>query len=195
MLEPYRYVVRPIGAEPSSAGPPTTATARLPVRGGLTAEGVTLTTAEARPQAVLFLPRQGLQAAAPALDVVLEPLAPAPLPDGYRADGNRYRVRFGTPARTAQQGAFATLQLRAASPRDDLVVLVRSAAQWTPVETTPGPGGFFGAPFTGPYEYQLASRETAPPQDRSVPLVLGGAVLVLLLAVGALRSRTRQTSP
>ncbi len=189
LLEPYRYLVRPIGVAPGSAGPPTSAATRVPVVRGLTAQGVTVGTAEARPQAVLFLPLRGLAADEPSVEVVVEPLAPAALPRGYRPDGNRYRVRMSTPVRLAQQGAFATLQLRAATPRSGLVVLADVGQGWRPLETTPGPGGVYGSSFPGTGDFQLAAPVPVAAGSNRTLLVSAAALLVLLLAVLGLRRR------
>ena len=167
------------------------------MRDGLSAAGLTVSTTEPRPQAVVFLPLAGLAAPGAAVDVALRPLEPTALPPGYRAAGNRYRLDLTDPAgpvRLAEQGAFATVQLLApVDRRADVVLLARpdDAVPWRELPTTRGPGGVHGAPLPGAGDVQLAVRTEVGPSGRTVrpSLLLGGALLVLVAAVGVLRLR------
>ena len=194
--EPYRYVVRPAGAQPTA--PPTTGSASTPVAKGLSVNGLIVTTAEQTAQISLFVPPQALAAKAGPIVVKETPEAPADQPAGMKIAGNVYLVSITSPdgpVTTTDKMAIASLYLRAPDGSDGWVMEYRPVRTdpWQSLDTSRGGTDSHVASFKGAGEYALA-RSTGAKQGSGggVPLaawLLGGGVALLVLLILSIRLR------
>lgn len=197
--EPYRYVSAPSGAPRTAA--PTTAVATSPVAGGASTNGLSLTSGEVGPQLSAFVPAGALAASGGTVTVRATPLAATDQPKGARIDGNVYDVTVTDPVgpvTLTPKAALATLYLRATSARQPGPVMEHRAAAgqpWAALQTSRGGQDVYIAAFAGAGQYALAFRSGAVATKASVlPWVLAGGVLVLLVALVAVRLRAGSTS-
>lgn len=191
--EPYRYVAAPAGTKKTAA--PTSARATSPVVGGVSTNGMSLTTAESGPQFSLFLPPRAVATGGPTLVVEATPLAPTDQPVGARIDGNVYAVTMtgqGAVSLTPQ-AALATLYLRATSPRQPPPTMEHRAAvgrPWQPLDTARGGQDVYVSDFRGPGQYALAFALASSAHHASrTPYLVGGGVLLLLVVLVVVRLR------
>lgn len=195
--EPYRYVQPPLGYRHTAAPTAATKTAR-PDR-GMSPE-IDVATAEAGPQASVFLPDGSLTLApgATAVTVSAAPLAPSVQPADGTVDGNLYRVTGTTPqgpATLSPRGrSLSAIQLRATSARQPgPVVELFSDGHWRQLQTARTGNDLYQSFVTGFGDYALVflRHPPSPAASRSGAGGIGGAGLAaivagLLLILGAL---------
>lgn len=193
--EPYRFVNPPPGT-PKTA-PPTVASASTPVKNGVSVNGLILATAEVTPQLSLFIPPQGLAAAAGPIEVKATPQAAADDPAGKHIQGNVYLVTTtgsaGPVTKTAKI-AIASLYLRALDGSDGWVMEYRAehTAPWQALKTDRGGTDSHVSSFIGAGEYALAKGAAAKAASSGVPLLawlLGGGVALLVMLILTIRLR------
>jgi len=199
--EPYRYVRPPVGA--TRTPPPTSAVASTPVTGGASANGLSLTSAETGPQVALFLPAGALGAPSGTISVTVSPTAPADPPADGEIDGNVYTITVTDPAgpiALTPKAALATLYLRATTARQPGPVMEhRDAAgqPWQLLHTSRGGADVYVASLPSVGQYALVFLRATPTSGGGVPvlpLVLGGAVVLLGAAIVVVRVRSRVTT-
>lgn len=189
--EPYRY------ADTPQAPPPVSVT--VPVGNGSSAP-VRLASAEKGPQVLVDLARGAFTATSPTVT-----LTAVPLPgDGQRApqgtlDGNVYRLTASPGAVLQPDTANGFLFLRSAvmtKPDPVLVHRLRPADPWRTLPTTRTGRDVLSTPFRALGDYAVVDRPGSVPLSDAaglsatrVALVVGGLVLLVLLAVLVLRRR------
>jgi hypothetical protein len=185
--EPYRYVVPPSGAQRTAA--PTEGDATSPVVAGVSSYALNVSTAEQSAQFSLYVPINGLAAAARSITVRVLPSAPTDEPPGARIDGNVYTV-VTTPARATltPQAGIATLAMRATTGRQPPPVMEYRAASkgsWAPVHTTRGGIDVYFVHYMGAGQYALAFADAKSGHGGTSPLpyVLGGLLLLVVVVV------------
>jgi len=200
--EPYRYVRPPVGAKRTP--PPISVVASTPVTGGASADGLSLSSAETGPQVALFLPAGALGAPSGTISVTVDPTAPADPPAGGEIDGNVYTLTLTDPAgpvALTPKAALATLYLRATTARQPGPVMEhRDAAgrPWQLLQTSRGGADVYVSSLPAVGQYALVFLRATPTSGRGgvpvLPLVLGGAVVLLGAAVVVVRVRSRATT-
>ena len=192
--EPYRYVAPPPGARPTR--PATAATATTPVADGVSANGLSLTSAETGPQVSLFLPAGAFASASGTVTVRATPVAPVGLPVGLRPDGNAVEVVVSNPSAPVTitpRAALASLSLRATTgvkPGPVLEYAPSPRGRYRALATSQAGQDAYVAAFVGPGRYVLAFGTAHAAAGRSpLPIVLGGLVLVLALVIAVVRLR------
>jgi len=189
--EPYRYAGTP------QAPPPVAVT--VPVSNGSSAP-VRLASAEKGPQVLVDLAGGAFAATSSTVT-----LTAVPLPgDGERApqgtlDGNVYRLTASPGAVLQPDEAYGFLFLRAAvmtEPDPVLVHRLRPTDPWREVRTTRTGRDVLSTPFRALGDYAVADRPGSVPLEDAaglsatrVALVVGGLLVLVLLAVVVLRRR------
>jgi hypothetical protein len=212
--EPYRWVV-PTG--PITTSPPTSASTRVAISGGVSAD-VDARSAEQGPQVAVWVLRGGLQAPAGATSATIrvEPIVPLPAPAGGTLVSNIYRVTAQTPAGpaslTAGSGQRAAIVLRAVSAMTPEPVVQRYAdGRWTALSTHRLGQDVWGAQLTmfGDYALIKPGADSATPAAQGSPVSSAGsgngirvllictgvAVLALALVILAIRRTRRALGP
>lgn len=192
--EPYRFVVPPAGTAPTA--PPTSGQAVTPVAHGAGTNGLIIATAEQSPQFSLFLPPGAMAARGGTITVKAVPVAATGTAVGATIAGNAYRVTMTDPAgpvTLTAKAAIASLYLRAVAGTQEWVMEYRpkQGEPWQAKQTSRGGTDSFVASFAGAGEYALATAVTPKAKGgvKPLPLVLAGAILLLLVVVGVIRLR------
>jgi hypothetical protein len=197
--EPYRFL-HPSGDQLGSPG----SFSDEFVVAGATSPTISAFTTENPPQAQLIGQKGAftLTAGATKLLVSITPVdAPPTAPDGGRIAGNVYRFtvtdQAGSPVSIASCSACLTLRLRAPDDVGDAVLKRYADGAWLDVNTIhEGVGGTYVTNVLALGDYAVVDVTQAEPQGLSPIVVIGGAAVVVLLAIGAfLLFRVRQAPP
>jgi hypothetical protein len=202
--EPYRYVSPP-SASLKTAEPPGSAADSVDVAQGTNPNGISLDTGESGPQAAVLLPAGAIATAAGPVVAQLVPKAPTDQPRGAFINGNVYDLSMTPPSgsvRLTAKAASGLVELRAPSEDPNEVVVYRPAPgqAWKAVPTSRLGRDIWGSAPLGPGEYAVAAKDVprrgasgGAGQSSGPPVwvwALGALVLVLLVAVVALRRRS-----
>jgi hypothetical protein len=183
--EPYRYVHRPPNAPSAPTNKaPTTATATLAAKGGISAAGYS-NSSENGPQISLYVPAGALRVPATATTVVVtaKPLAPQPpLPSEGTIVSNVYRIAAVADGKDAQLvgtgNRAPTIQMRAPTGRQPGPVLEhRTGTGWQKVSTIRAGIDIYQAQAPSLGDWALVQLKAAKSGG-------GGGVNVGLLATG-----------
>lgn len=191
--EPYRYVQRPPGKQPTAA--PTTAIAQTPVKSGVGTNGLSVSSAEQSAQFSLFVPPSGMAAPSGTIEVKAVPQAPTDQPNGALIGGNVYVVTLTAasgPVTLTDKAAIATLYLRATTSIDGWLMEYRPQPSdaWKVLPTSRGGTDSFVATFAGPGQYALArSVAAAGGGTHLLPFVILGVIVLLVVVVVVVRLR------
>jgi hypothetical protein len=183
--EPYRFL-HPSGDQ---LGSPGFFHDELAISGG-TSPTVTAFTSENPPQAQLIGQKGAftLTAGATTLIVSIAPVdAPAEVPDAGRIAGNVYRFavtdQAGTPMSVASCSACVTLRLRAPDNVGEAVLKRYADGAWHDIDTIhEGVGGTYVTNVLALGDYAVVDVTAAEPQGLSPIVLVGGIVLIVLLA-------------
>ncbi len=205
--EAYRYVTPPPGYRQTP--PPTSAMAPSPVRGGRVTQDLVAATDEQGSQASVYVPAAALSLPAGTVTATVRltvaPLAPDTEPSDGLVDGNVYLTSLVSDAGTVAfyaGDAVARITLRdarAGSTPPTMEYRASASSGWTDLDTSQVGADIYAATFRGPGQYALvqprphtaaAARPAGGPGQ--LPLVLGGAVLLVVLALIGVRSLATQ---
>jgi hypothetical protein len=205
--EPYRFVVKPVGACDTKA--PTSASATTSVSKGK-GGSVSLSTAEQAPQVSVLIPSDLLSAPSTArrLTITAKPVQPVHAPHGRYLWSNVYDVEATVPGVTLHDTDASrptTITLRAATAQRPTPTIEHYAnGHWTPVATQPAGRDIYNGslPSLGRYAVignspiNVSDLQCGKSSTSSTGVVIAsvaGGVVVLLAVFGILRRRRART--
>lgn len=205
--EPYRYVSAPPGGPVTAK--PTGGQAALSVVDGVSADDVSIVSAESGPQASVSVPRGELAAPAGTIFVKLTPEAPSDQPVDGQINGNVYRLSItdaAGPVTFAAQASDATIYLRATTAAQPGPVMEHRSGPgqtWRPVTTSRAGNDIYAAGLPGAGEYALVFRRATKPAaagsgpgsgHQGLIVALLVSLVIMLSVVLAVRWRAREVA-
>lgn len=206
--EPYRFLVKPVGACDTKT--PTSASATTSASNGK-AGSISLSTAEQAPQLSVLIPSDLLSTpnTAKRLTITAKPVRPVAPPQGRHLWSNVYDVEATTPGVTLHDTDASrptTITLRAATAQRPTPTIEHYAnGHWTPVATQPAGRDIYNGslPSLGRYAVigtsainvsDLKCGKSSTSSTGIVIAAVAGGVVVLLAVFGVLRRRRTRTA-